>query len=440
LGPIIPSRKKAGFIPAFSKKRFLFQVLFYNGVVAESSHGSIKVVWRTPLAANSLTQVPPGTHQRKKIRWIDVKEHITGYLFILPSVLIITIFGFFPIGYAFYMSLYNWRVKKGPYIGIQNYDKAIGDWSGFWVLVIGAVLLYVAFRIWSNASNAESTRGMLLRFGAALLLIGAAFAMQFGWGRMIVSGDKTFLKSLPITVLYSLSTVPAELGIAMVIASILFQKIRGKDLFRMLYFLPYITPVVASAVVFRSIFSPRDSSLANIVASWFNIAQQKWLYEPKPINELIFGFKSTFTFLAGPSLALFSIALFGIWTYIGYNTVIFLAGLGSISHEYYEAAEIDGAGAWQSFRHITLPLLSPVTFYLALIAFIGTFKAFNHIYVMRTPSAQGTVDVVSVTIFSTFYQYNQYGYAAAQAILLFGIILALTMAQNKIFGEKVFYG
>jgi ABC-type sugar transport system permease subunit len=117
-----------------------------------------------------------------------------------------------------------------------------------------------------------------------------------------------------------------------------------------------------------------------------------------------------------------------------------LAGLGSISQELYEAAEIDGANTFQLFRYITLPLLSPVTFYLALIAFIGTFKAFNHIYVMRVPSALGTVDVASITVFDTFYKANQYGYAATQAIILFVIILSLTLVQNKVFGERVFYG
>lgn len=208
----------------------------------------------------------------------------------------------------------------------------------------------------------------------------------------------------------------------------------------MLYFLPYITPVVAAAVVFRTIFSPRDTSLANTVLSWINIQPQKWLFEPRPINEILFRIQDLQGFLAGPSMALVSIILFGIWTYVGYNTVIFLAGLGSIPSVLYEAAEIDGAGKWQLFRHITVPLLSPVTFYLALIAFIGTFKAFNHIYVMRVSSAQGTVDVASVTIFDTFYKLNQFGYAAAQAIILFFIILALTFAQNKIFGDRVFYG
>jgi multiple sugar transport system permease protein len=275
---------------------------------------------------------------------------------------------------------------------------------------------------------------------AAILLIGAWIVIPQGWEQMLVKGDKDFLNSLPITLFYALSTVPAELIIAMVLAFILFQKIRGQEFFRMIYFLPYITPVVASSVVFRAIFSSRDTSLANQAMNFLGISTKKWLFEPKPVNEVFFGLENLEGFLAGPSLALASIALFGIWTYVGYNTVIFLAGLGSIPAELYEAAEIDGAGKLAVFRNITLPLLSPVTFYLALIAFIGTFKAFNHIYVMRTPSAQGTVDVTSIAIFDTFYKASNFGYAASQAILLFIIILALTFVQNKVFGEKVFYG
>ncbi len=120
--------------------------------------------------------------------------------------------------------------------------------------------------------------------------------------------------------------------------------------------------------------------------------------------------------------------------------MIFLAGLGSIPATIYEAAEIDGANHWQLFRHVTVPLLSPVTFYISLIGFIGTFKAFNHIYVMQVPAAQGTVETTSVAIFNTFFKANNYGYASAQAILLFLIILYLTYVQNRIFSERVFYG
>lgn len=392
------------------------------------------------MTATPMSQVSSEKTPRKRIRWIDVQEQITGYLFILPAVTIISVFGFFPIGYAIYMSLYNWRVRKGPFTGLDNYSKAVGDWTGALIFTAGFVLLYLAYLAWDGAFKAHSNRGMFLRFGAAFLLLAAWLVIPMGWERMLVSGDKDFLGSLPITLFYALSTVPAELALAMVLAYILFQKIRGQEIFRMLYFLPYITPVVAAAVVFRTIFSSRETSLANQFLEMLNLPIQKWLFESKPVTSILLNMPDLQGFLAGPSLALVSVALFGVWTYVGYNTVIFLAGLGSIPPELYEAAEIDGAGKMELFRSITLPLLSPVTFYLALIAFIGTFKAFNHIYVMRVPSAQGTLDVTSVTIFDTFYKVNQYGYAAAQAILLFIIILALTFVQNKVFGEKVFYG
>ncbi len=374
-----------------------------------------------------------------RLRWIDIKEQLTGYLFVSPAVLIISLFGLFPIGYAFYMSVFNWNVRKGDFNGLDNYEKAIGDWTGLGIFIAGFLLMGVAYWVWQNALKSASNRVLLVGAFTAFLLLAAGWVISDGWARMLLTGDDRYLESLPLTVFYALGTVPAELALALLLAYALFQNIRGKEFFRMLYFLPYITPAVASAVVFRTIFSPRETSLVNQFIGLFGIEAQKWLFEPKPLVNLMFGTELE-GFFAGPSMAMVSIILFGVWTYVGYNTVIFLAGLGSIPPELYEAAEIDGANAWQSFRHITLPLLSPVTFYLALIAFIGTFKAFNHIYVMRVPSAQGTVNVASVEIFDTFYKSNQYGYAAAQAILLFFIIMALTVVQNKIFGEKVFYG
>lgn len=368
-----------------------------------------------------------------------IKENLTGYLFILPSVLIIGLFGLFPIIFSVYMSTLNWRARKGGFIGLSNYQQALGDFSGVLLFVAGILLFVAAYFIWNRALRSSDNRVLIGGVLAALALIGGGYVLSSGWGQMIAAGDKRFLNALPITLFYSLGTVPAELFLGLVLAYILFQKIRGKELFRMIYFLPYITPAIATAVVFRNIFSPRESSLANWALSAFGIEPMKWLFEPRPIINVIFG--TNFEgFLAGPSMALVSIILYGIWTYVGYNVIVFLAGLGSIPNETYEAAEIDGASHWQMFRHVTVPLISPVTFYLALVAFIGTFKAFNHIYVMRTPNALGTVDVASVAIFDTFYKMNNYGYAAAQAIILFVIIAALTYAQNRIFSEKVFYG
>jgi multiple sugar transport system permease protein len=368
-----------------------------------------------------------------------IRENVTGYLFILPSLIIIGLFGLFPIIYSLYMSTINWRAVKGDFIGLGNYEKALGTLPGVLIFIAGLALMIAAYFIWTRALRSGQTFVMVGGVLAALALVGGGWVLATGWGQMNATGDVRFLKSLPITLWYSLGTVPAELLLGLVVAYILFQKIRGKEVFRMLYFLPYITPSIATAVVFNSILNPRESSLANWALSAIGIAPQKWLFEPRPVINVIFGTDLT-GFWAGPSMALVSVILYGIWTFVGYNVVVFLAGLGSIPNEVYEAAEIDGASHWQLFRHVTIPLISPVTFYLALVAFIGTFKAFNHIYVMRTPNALGTTDVASITIFDTFYKINNYGYAAAQAVILFVIIAGLTYAQNKLFSERVFYG
>ena len=143
---------------------------------------------------------------------------------------------------------------------------------------------------------------------------------------------------------------------------------------------------------------------------------------------------------AGPSLALVVIMIYGVWTFFGFNTVVFLAGLGNIPREMYEAAAIDGGGRWAQFRHITLPLLSPTIYFLTLYSVIGTFKAFNHIYVLRTGAALGTTDTASVVIFQTFKRDTRYGYASALAILLLLIIIVLTVVNNRIASKRVFYG
>lgn len=385
------------------------------------------------------------TRRRLRFRGVDLQEHLIGYLFVFPAILLVAVFGIFPIGYAFYMSLRRWRVVDRGFIGLSNYEKAIGDWWGLLAFAGGFAVLVLAYYVWDRAVKSDTDRGFAIKSTVALILLAGGVLIATGWGRMIRAGDEDFLNSLPITLYYAIGSVPVQLAIAMVLAYILFQKIRGQSGFRMIFFLPYVTPVIATALVFRIIFSPRPTSLANSFLELVGIPPQKWLFESAPMLQVILGTDTIFGtpiegFWAGPSMALFSITMFGIWTFIGYNTVIFLAGLGNIPGELYEAAEIDGANQWRLFRHITIPLLSPVTFYLSLIGFIGTFKAFNHIYVMQQPSAQGTVETASVAIFNTFYKASQFGYATAQAMLLFGIILFLTYVQNKVFGERVFYG
>ncbi len=378
------------------------------------------------------------TKPQRGIQWLKQREQITGFLYILPAFIIIFLFGLFPIGYSFYMSLFNWRVRRGNFVGFGHYFDIFGDVWGFLMFLAGVGLLGLAYWVWNKAFKSMTAGGFISKLIAAIALIAGGFVLASGWGRMIAAGNSDFLNSLVITLYYAIGTVPLEIILGMVLAYILFQHIQGKEIYRMVYFLPYITPTVSTAVVFQIIFSSRDTSIANMVLGILGIDPLKWRFEPKPVTQLL-GLNIQ-GFLAGPSLALVTIILFGIWTYVGYNAVIFLAGLGNIPQEIYEAAEIDGANRFDMFRHITMPLLSPVTFYLSLVAFIGTFKAFNHIYVLRVPSAQDSVITASIRIFDSFYKANMYGVATAQAIVLFLVILGLTFVQNKIMGERVFYG
>jgi multiple sugar transport system permease protein len=233
------------------------------------------------------------------------------------------------------------------------------------------------------------------------------------------------------------------LGISLFLAVLLFQNLKGSQLFRIIFFLPYVTPTVASAAVFRQLFSNRLQAPVNSGLRILGLEPLQWLWEPKGIIQLLashFGLGTIPDWAAGPSLALVSIMIYSIWVFVGYDTVIYLAGLGNISKEMSEAAEVDGANRWQIFRHITFPMLSPTTYFLTIISVIGTFKAFNHIWVMRLDAALGTVDTFSVVIFTEFYEKLRYGYASAMAFILFAIILILTYVNTRTQGAKVFYG
>ncbi len=309
------------------------------------------------------------------------------------------------------------------------------------LITIGIILFYAAWKLWQSAVDSDSDKGFAFKGLAALFLLASGWIFVAELPPVIEAGDPDLWRGLVVTIYYAVGTVPFQLGIALVLSYLLFQNIKGREFFRILYFLPYITPTVASAAVFRLLFIGHPSGLVNRFLRLFGISPLKWLWEPRGVFSLIadgLGFHVP-SWAAGPSLALVVIILYSIWTYVGYDTVIYLAGLGNIPNEINEAAEIDGASQWQIFRHITLPLLSPTTYFLSLIAIIGTFKAFNHIYVMREAEALKTVNTFSVVIFDTFFTDTRYGYASAMAFVLFAIILSLTYINNKVQGSRVFY-
>jgi ABC-type sugar transport system permease subunit len=331
---------------------------------------------------------------------------------------------------------------------VKAYQEALetgtelGTWSQIITIGSGIIFFLIAWIVWRSAERQESNRSFWLRIVATMVLLVGGWLLIGELPVVIGAGDKDMWAGFKVTVFYSLGTVPFQLAISLFLAVLLFQQLAGSELFRMLFFLPYVTPFVASAAVFRQMFSIRPQAPVNQLLKFFGFDSLSWIQEPEGVITLIgnsLGIDVP-SWAAGPSLALVVIMLFSIWVYVGYDTVIYLAGLGNISKELTEAAEIDGASRWQIFRHIIFPLLSPTTYFLSLIAIIGTFKAFSHIWVMRHDLALGTTDTFSVTIFNEFFGKMRYGYASALAFVLFGIILILTFINNRIQGTRVFYG
>ena len=318
--------------------------------------------------------------------------------------------------------------------------EELAVWSQTILISAGVALLAAAFGVWQKAVRDTSDRRFVIFSLLAIQLALGGYLLVSQLPAVLTAADDDLMQGFWVTALYVAGTVPVQLSLALGLAALLFRTAKGKAIFRIVYFLPYITPFAATAVVFSVLFSNRDESPINRLLGIFGIEPQTWLLEPKPVNELIFGVDLP-RIIEGPGLALLVIIIWSTWTYVGFDIVVFLAGLGNISPEFYEAAQIDGASPWKAFRHITLPLLSPTTFFLSLIAIIGTFQAFTQIWIMRRPASYDAVDTVGVYLYEVIADANpRYGFGSAMAFVLFGLILIVTLLQNRVMGRKVFYG
>jgi len=345
------------------------------------------------------------------------------------------------VALAVALSWFTWSEIQLAYAEALEDGEELAIWSQVVTISAGLVLLGISYWIWDSASERDSNRSTFLRLAAGAMLIIGAWVLIGELPRAAATGDDEWWEGLLHTVYYSAGSIPFQFAISLALATFLFQNIKGKGLFRMIYFLPYVTPAVGAAAVFRVIFSGRVDAPMNAFLSIFGIDALGWLNEPTGIFQMMAGDAVNLpVWAAGPSLSLVVIIIFGVWTFVGFNTVIFLAGLGAIPSALYEAASIDGAGRWAQFRHVTLPLLSPTIYFLTLYAVIGTFKAFNHIYVLRSPAALGTADTASLVIFDAMKRDTRYGYAAALAMLLLIIVMLLTVINNRLSRERVFYG
>ncbi len=225
--------------------------------------------------------------------------------------------------------------------------------------------------------------------------------------------DKTFLQVLSNTFVFAISTSVFSVIIPLVLACILNSKIRGSNFYKTAYFLPFITPMIVIAIVWQWIFDPNIGLLNQLFH--MNI---KWLYDVR---------------YAMPALIAVS-----VWKLIGYNMIIFLSGLSAINQEVLEAAKIDGANSWQTFKNVTVPLLSPTIFFVIVITSISSFQVFDLIYIMTEGGPNNSTMVLVYSIYKYAFEFFDVGKASAIAYILFAIIFVLVLCQWKLRKKMVY--
>jgi len=311
---------------------------------------------------------------------VKKKFDIGPYLYLLPALVIIIVFRLVPIVLSFVVSFYEWTINgAGDFIGFANYQKLLTD-PDFWQSMLNTFYLVIF-------------------------------------------------------------VVPLSLFLSLVFANFLNGITKLRAFFRTVYYIPTVTSMVAVSIVWKMIYN-QETGLMNYLLGLIGIEPLGWLAESRGIFQLMFG-SAVPAWAGGPSLALFSIIILTIWKGLGYNTIIYLAGLQNIPETYYEAASIDGANKFTKFFKITLPMVSPTTFYVLMMTTITTFQVFSQIYLMTGPGAAtggplGTTKVIVYYLYEQGFDKQNLSYASAIALVVFFIILSLTLFQRRL-EKKVHY-
>ncbi len=283
---------------------------------------------------------------------------VRPYLYILPTFVFLFAFTHLPILKTFYLSLYRWNMAspKQEFIGLANYAQA---WS--------------APLFWQVLGN---------------------------------------------NLLFAIGTVPLTLAVALALALLINQKIRGLAIYRALLFYPTMIPMAAAAMIWLWILTP-NYGLLNYYGRSVGLPDVHWLGHPK--------------------LALWALVLVGVWKRVGYYMVIYLAGLQVIPDHLYEAAIIEGAGPWQRFRRVTFPLVSPTTFFVGIMAVIDAFQAIDQVYLMTSGGPGNATNLFIFYIYQNAFRFFDLGYASAVSAILFLILLGLTVLAFRTLHRKVHY-
>ncbi|MEH2291504.1 carbohydrate ABC transporter permease [Nostoc sp.] len=290
-------------------------------------------------------------HRRK------IAEDLAGYLFMMPTILVLGTFVVLPILYAVFLSLQKVQLLGGieyEFIGFRNFTRLAED-----------------ERVWIALRN---------------------------------------------TAEYVAIVVPTQTILALILAVTLNSGIHGKNWWRILYFLPTVTSSSVLTLIFMWIYN--TDGLLNDFLAFVGLPTYNWLGDP--------------------AVALKGITIMNIWSTAPFFMVIYLAALQDIPQTLYEAAELDGADGWQQFIHITLPLLKPVTFFVATVGVIGTFQLFDQSYIFSggTGGPNNATLTVVLLIYQAVFRNLQMGYAAAIAFLLAAVIIAISLIQRRLFGGE----
>ena len=279
--------------------------------------------------------------------------------------------------------------------------------------ILLALPVIIGFFLWTVGPTIASFILSLTRWPTA----GSPEFIGLGNYIQMFGRDYLFKKSLGVTTYYAFGSIPLVIIAAFIVAMLLNQKVRGQSIFRTIYYLPSIVPAVAGALLWLWLFNP-NFGLLNYILSVFGLPRLMWIYDETQVV---------------PSFIVMS-----IWA-MGGTMLIFLAGLQGVPNSLFEAIEIDGGNWWDKFRHITVPMMTPVIFFNLVMGIIGSFQIFNQAYIMTDGGPNNASLFFVYYLYLNAFRYGKMGYACALAWILFLAILALTLIVFKSSSYWVFY-
>lgn len=356
-----------------------------------------------------------------KTWWFYNRDTVDGYLFLFPFLIVYILFVIYPVIQAGYMSLYNWdllSMANRKFIGMENYVDMLWGRNIIWDLTnlmgwrlfaLGAVIL----------SWVAAARGGMRRITAIWLTV--FIALFFGLLLGIHPGeggrwtDAIFWRSLNNTFKFVLISTPLIVAIGLALAMMLNGAARYLAFFRTLFFAPYVFSVAVVTLIWGFLLNPQRGILGAFLG----------IFGVEPIS-----------WLTDPNLAMPAIIITTMWWTVGFNMVLFLAGLQDIEPSLYEAAELDGAGFWAKTQHITLPGLRRTILLVTVLQGIASFQIFGQVYIMTRGGPGGATRVLIQHIYESGFRDFQLGYASAMSIFLFVLMFVVSYLQFQLSPEE----